>query len=105
VYVVLDKQKKQINMENFDLKKFLSEGKLLTENESITITKIEKGRDTDMTFGAIGAGYTITLSNNKIVDSDDEDLLDRYSELRQDGRKNLDQLNKILVGKPWDMEY
>ncbi len=102
MYVVLDKIP---NMKNFDFKKYLAEGILLSEDESITITKIEKGRDTDTAFGAIGAGYIITLSNNKIVDSDDEDLLDRYSELRQGGRKNLDQLNKILVGKPWDMEY
>lgn len=78
---------------------------MLNENESITISKIEKGRDTGMTFGAIGAGYKVTLSNNTTVESDDDDLLGRYSEIRKGGRKSLDQLNNILVGKPWDMEY
>ena len=78
---------------------------MLNENESITISKIEKGRDTGMTFGAIGAGYKVTLSNNTTVESDDDDLLDRYSEIRKGGRKSLDQLNNILVGKRWDMEY
>jgi hypothetical protein len=78
---------------------------MLNENESITILKIEKGRDTGMTFGAIGAGYKVTLSNNTTVESDDDDLLGRYSEIRKGGRKSLDQLNNILVGKPWDMEY
>ena len=78
---------------------------VLNENESITIEKIEKGKDTGMAFGAIGAGYIITLSNNTTIKSDDEDLLDRYSEIRKGGRKSLDQLNKILVGKSWDTEY
>lgn len=78
---------------------------MLNENESITISKIEKGKDTGMTFGAIGAGYKVTLSNNTTVESDDDDLLDRYSEIRKGGRKSLDQLNNILVGKRWDMEY
>jgi C-terminal processing protease CtpA/Prc len=77
----------------------------LNENETVTIEKIESGRDTGMAFGAIGAGYIITLSNNTTVESDDEDLLDRYSEIRKGGRKSLDQLNKILVGKSWDTEY
>jgi hypothetical protein len=72
-----------------------------TEAESITIEKIEKGRDTGMAFGAIGAGYVITLSNGKTVKSDDEDLLDRYKVIR-DGRKDIDQLNTLLAGKPWD---
>jgi hypothetical protein len=74
-----------------------------TEAESITITKIEKGKDTGMEFGAIGAGYTITLSNGKTVESNDDDLLDRYEGIR-DGRKDIDQLNKILVGKSWDID-
>ena len=78
---------------------------MLNENESITISKIEKGRDTGMTFGAIGAGYKVTLSNNTTVESDDDDLLGRYSEIRKGGRKSLDQLNKILVGKSWNTEY
>jgi hypothetical protein len=75
-----------------------------TEAESITITKIEKGKDTGMEFGAIGTGYTITLSNGKTVESNDDDLLGRYSEIRKGGRKSLDQLNKILVGKSWDID-
>ena len=74
-----------------------------TEAKSITITKIEKGKDTGMEFGAIGAGYTITLSNGKTVESNDDDLLGRYSEI-QNGRKSLDQLNKILIGKSWDID-
>jgi hypothetical protein len=78
---------------------------MLNENESITISKIEKGRDTGMAFGAIGDGYIITLSNNNKVESDDEDLLDRYIEIRKGGRKSLDQLNKILVGKSWNTEF
>jgi hypothetical protein len=82
----------------------LDESKL-NEDETVTIEKIESGRDTGMAFGAIGAGYIITLSNNTTVESDDEDLLDRYSEIRKGGRKSLDQLNKILVGKSWDTEY
>ncbi len=73
-----------------------------TEAESITIEKIEKGRDTGMAFGAIGAGYIITLSNGKTVKSDDEDLLERYKVIR-DGRKDIDQLNTLLVGKSWDI--
>jgi hypothetical protein len=73
-----------------------------TEAESITIKKIEKGRDTGMAFGAIGAGYVITLSNGKTVKSDDEDLLERYKVIR-DGRKDINQLNTLLVGKPWDI--
>ena len=73
-----------------------------TEAESITIKKIEKGRYTGMAFGAIGAGYVITLSNGKTVKSDDEDLLERYKVIR-DGRKDINQLNTLLVGKPWDI--
>jgi hypothetical protein len=96
--------------DNFDSSKWLTENKITTqsklnENETVTIEKIESGRDTGMAFGAIGAGYIITLSNNTTVESDDEDLLDRYSEIRKGGRKSLDQLNKILVGKSWNTEY
>ena len=79
--------------------------KMLKENINPTIVKIGKGRDTGMSFGAIGAGYEITLSDGKKIESDDEDLLERYAEIRMGGRKSLDQLNKILVGKEWDMEF
>ena len=85
-----------------DAEMSMNEKKSFTEAESITITKIEKGKDTGMEFGAIGAGYTITLSNGKTVESNDDDLLGRYSEI-QNGRKSLDQLNKILIGKSWDI--
>lgn len=96
--------------DNFNPGKWLVENKITTqsklnEDESITITKIEKGRDTGMAFGAVGNGYVITLSNNDEVESDDEDLLDRYVEIRKGGRKDLNQLNDILVGKSWDIEY
>jgi len=96
--------------DNFDSNKWLVENKITTqsrlnEEETVTIEKIESGRDTGMAFGATGAGYTITLSNNTTVESDDDDLLGRYFEIRKGSRKSLDQLNKILVGKPWDMEY
>ena len=95
--------KKQIISEEF--KRMQELAGILNENESITITKIEKGKDTGMAFGAIGGGYIVTLSNNDKVESDDEDLLERYMEIRKGGRKSLDQLNKILVGKSWDIEF
>jgi hypothetical protein len=95
--------KKQIISEEF--KRMQELAGILNENESITITKIEKGKDTGMAFGAIGGGYIVTLSNNDKVESDDEDLLERYREIRKGGRKSLDQLNKILVGKSWDIEF
>jgi hypothetical protein len=90
-----------------ELKQIIKEEirKALNESTNPTIVKIEKGRNTGMAFGAIGAGYEITLSNGKKIESDDEDLLDRYKEIRKGGRKTLDQLNKILVGKEWDMKY
>ena len=65
-----------------------------------TITKIEPGRNTGMAFGAIGSAYKITLSDGSVVDSNDDDLLDRYEEIRS-GRKSIEQLNNILVGKEW----
>jgi hypothetical protein len=65
------------------------------------IVKIELGRDTGMARGAIGLGYKITLSDGTIIDSDDEDLLDRYEEIRQGGRKSIEQLNNLLVGKEY----
>ena len=95
--------KKQIISEEF--KRMQKLAGVLNENESIIITKIEKGKDTGMAFGAIGGGYIVTLSNNDKVESDDEDLLERYMEIRKGGRKSLDQLNKILVGKSWDIEF
>jgi hypothetical protein len=94
---------KQILSEEF--KRMQELAGILNEDESVIITKIEKGRDTGMAFGAIGDGYIITLSNNNKVESDDEDLLDRYIEIRKGGRKSLDQLNKILVGKSWNTEF
>ena len=79
--------------------------KILTEQNNPTIAKIEKGRDTGMSFGAIGAGYTITLSNGESKESDDEDLLGRYAQLRKGGRKSIPELNKILNGVEWDSDY
>jgi len=96
--------------DNFDAGKWLVENKITTqshlnEDETVTIEKIESGRDTGMAFGAMGNGYIVTLSNNDKVESDDDDLMDRYIKLRKGGRKNLDQLNKILVGKSWNTEF
>jgi hypothetical protein len=95
--------KKQILNEEFlrmqKLAGLITEGIL---NENLTITNIQPGRDTGMAFGAIGAGYKITLSDNSIVDSDDDDLLDRYKEIRSGGRKSIQQLNNILIGKEWE---
>ena len=92
---------KQIN----EIKRMQQLAGLITEsqlNENLTIQKIEPGRDTGMAQGAIGLGYKITLSDGSVIDSDDEDLLDRYKELRTDGRKSIQQLNTILVGKEWE---
>ena len=73
----------------------------VTDPSARRIIKIEPGRDTGMARGAIGLGYTITLSDGTIIDSDDEDLLDRYEEIRQGGRKTIEQLNNILVDKEY----
>jgi hypothetical protein len=70
-------------------------------NENLAITKIEPGRDTGMAFGALGAGYKVTLSDGSMVDTNEDELLDRYKEIR-DGRKTIQQLNNILVGKEWE---
>jgi len=69
-----------------------------------TILQIKPGKDTGFAYQAIGAGYVVTLSNNIEIDSDDEDLLERYADVR-DGRKSLPQLNDLLVGKIWDDSY
>ncbi len=94
-------------MKKSELKQIIREEirKVLNENTNPTIVKIEKGRNTGMAFGAIGAGYEITLSDGKRVQSDDEDLLDRYEEIRKGGRKDLGQLNTMLIGKEWNIEY
>ena len=91
-------------MKSSELRKLIREEiqKVLKEGENPTIVKIEKGRDTGMAFGAIGAGYEITLSDGKKVQSDDEDLLDRYVQIRKGGRKTVEQLNKLLTGLEWD---
>jgi hypothetical protein len=65
------------------------------------ILQIKPGRDTGEAFQAIGLGYVITLSGNVVIDSDDDDLLGRYVEVR-DSRKSLAQLNDLLVGKVWE---
>lgn len=94
--------KKSIN----EIKKMQLLAGLITESEyqesliNPTIVKIEPGRDTGMEFGAIGSSYKITLSDGSVVDSNDDDLLDRYEEVRS-GRKSIEQLNTILVGKEW----
>jgi hypothetical protein len=90
-----------------ELRKLIKEeiSKVLNEEQNLTINKIEKGRDTGYAFGAIGAGYLITLSDGSTIESDDEDLLDRYAEIRSGERKSLLQLNKILNGKVWDIDY
>ena len=94
--------KKQILSEEFQrmqkLAGLINESQL---NENLTITKIEPGKDTGMAFGALGAGYKVTLSDGSIVDTNGDELLDRYREIR-DGRKNIQQLNNILVGKEWE---
>jgi hypothetical protein len=95
--------KKQIISE--EIKRMQELAGILNEDESVIITKIEKGRDTGMAFGAIRNGYIVTLSNNDKIESDDDDLMDRYIKLRKGGRKSLDQLNKILVGKSWNTEF
>lgn len=94
-------------MKQSELRQLIREeiSKVLKENTNPTIVKIEKGRDTGMAFSAIGAGYEITLSNSKKIQSDDEDLLERYKILRSGGRKSLEQLNKMLTGMEWDLDF
>jgi hypothetical protein len=65
------------------------------------ISQIKPGMDTGRSFGAIGYGYVVVLSNKEEVESDDEDLMDRYVETRED-RLSLTQLNELLVGKIWE---
>lgn len=84
-----------------EVRKFQKIAGLLKEDVYPTIVKIEPGRDTGMAFGAVGAGYEVTLSDGNVVSSDDEELLDKYVELRTDGRKSIEQLNQMLVGKEW----
>jgi hypothetical protein len=90
-----------------ELKQLIKEeiNKVLTEQENLTITKIEKGQGTGMAHGAIGTGYKITLSNGKTVQSDDDDLLGRYAQIRKGGVKTVEQLNKMLNGAKWDLDY
>jgi hypothetical protein len=91
-------------MKKLELRQLIREEvrKMLSEGKNPTIVKIEKGRDTGMSFGAIGAGYIIKLSDGKSVNSDDDDLLDRYTQIRTGGRKTIEQLNKLLTGLEWD---
>jgi hypothetical protein len=79
--------------------------KVIKEGQNPTIVSIQKGRDTGTSFGAIGTGYEIKLSDGKFIKSDDEDLLDRYVQVREGGRKTIEQLNKILRGLEWDYTY
>lgn len=72
------------------------------KNNKKTITQISQGRDTGLAFQAVGSGYIITLSDNTSIHSDDEDLLERYEEVREGGRKSLEQLNNLLQGKEWE---
>jgi hypothetical protein len=74
-------------------------------NVNVSIVKIREGKDTGMSFGAIGAGYVVELSNETLTNSNDDDLLDRYPELRHGGRKSLERLNEMLVNKPWNTSY
>lgn len=94
-------------MKKSELQQIIREeiSKVLMEQKNPTITKIEKGQGTGMAHGAIGTGYKITLSNGKTVQSSDDDLLGRYAQIRKGGRKDLKQLNKILVGQEWDLDY
>jgi hypothetical protein len=75
---------------------------LTNENSTLTIAKIEPGKDTGMAFGALGAGYKVTLSDGSVVESNEDELLDRYREIRSGGRKSIQQLNNILIGKEWE---
>lgn len=68
------------------------------------ITQIKPGRDTGYSFGAIGLGYVIILSNGEEIESDDEELLGRYVEVRG-SRLGLSQLNSLLAGKVWEDLY
>jgi len=92
-------------MKTQELRQIIKEeiSKVLKEQNNPTISKIEKGRDTGFAFGAIGAGYKITLC--KVIESDDEELLERYKKLRTGGRKSIEELNKILKGVEWDLNF
>lgn len=100
-------------MKRSELRQIIREeiSKVLMEQKNPTITKIEK--DTGYKINPRGfilrsvtdTDYKITLSNGKTVQSDDDDLLGRYAQIGKGGRKDLKQLNKILVGQEWDLDY
>jgi len=94
-------------MKTQELRQIIREeiSKVLKEQNNPTISKIEKGRDTGFAFGAIGAGYKITLSDGTVIESYDEELLERYKKLRTGGRKSIEELNKILKGVEWDLNF
>ena len=60
------------------------------------------------TFAALGVNYNVTLSNKKIVQADDDELLGRYAgkvpRITQ-GRKSPKELTDLLKGKLWDKDY
>jgi len=76
----------------------------------LTIQNIElaSNQHTGDAFAALGVNYNVTLSNKKIVQADDDELLGRYAEkvpkITQ-GRKSPKELTDLLKGKLWDKDY
>lgn len=78
---------------------------LLSEALNPTIKSITRGQSAGgPVYGAVGDNYIVKLSDGSEVETTDDDLLDRYARLRTGGRKTIDQLNKLLIGKSWDVD-
>lgn len=96
-------KKYNLTLQNLGLQE--AKGKCIKEENtnSLHVLNVRLGKDSGFAFGAIGRNLIITLSDGSKVESDDEDLLDRYKELRKGGRKDIEQLNNFLYRKKWDM--
>jgi len=71
-------------------------------NKKLHILGVELGKDSGFAQGAIGRNLIITLSDGSKVESNDDDLLGRYKQLRTGDRKNIEKLNNILYRVPWN---
>lgn len=76
---------------------------LQEENKNnLHILGVELGKDSGFAHGAIGRNLIITLSDGSKVESNDEDLLSRYKQLRVGDRKSIEKLNNILYRVSWN---
>lgn len=106
-----EKKAIELSKQGIDVELKTKDGERMFEvdQDTSTIEAIYLGKDTGQAYSALGRGLRVKLSNGEILETTDDELLGRYKLLQKAAQRidrlDIKDLNRILKGRQWDLQY